>query len=199
MLHVPFDRAFAAQNDQVAIVAPYYRESFQFACASAAMDCNAAPTQYKGRKLAVETDSIPDFYLSGTGGGVLARDVAHFQTGFDAVTALAQGKADGVLASRAQIETVLSAGQAEGITGDRAAHHAPARLCLARVGHRHGGEGEQPQSGRCARRAAGRDGRLGRVEGDLRAPRRDMDPGAGRLNKAAGRDPRSNCSPAPGS
>lgn len=115
MLHVPFDRTLAAQNDQVAIVAPYYRESFQFACASAAMDCNAAPIQYKGRKLAVETDSIPDFYLSGTGGGVLARDVTHFQTGFDAVTALAQGKADGALASRAQIETVLSAAAPKGI------------------------------------------------------------------------------------
>ncbi|MDE1914480.1 MAG: transporter substrate-binding domain-containing protein [Sphingomonadales bacterium] len=108
MLHVPFDRDFAAKNDQVAIVAPYYRESFQFACVKSQLDCNAPPLQYRGRKLAVETDSIPDFYLMGAGGGVLARDVAHFQTGYDAVTALATGKADGALASRAQIETVLA-------------------------------------------------------------------------------------------
>lgn len=109
MLHIPFDRQFAAQNDQVAIVAPYYRESFQFACAKSEIDCNAAPTQYRGRKLAVETDSIPDFYLSGAGGGTLAKDVTHYQTGYDAVTALAEGKADAALASRAQIETVLAA------------------------------------------------------------------------------------------
>jgi ABC-type amino acid transport substrate-binding protein len=115
MLHVPFDRELAAQNDQVAIVAPYYRESFQFACAKGEIDCNAPPLQFQGRKLAVETDSIPDFYLSGTGGGVLARDVTHFQTGFDAVSALAAGRADGVLASRAQIETVLAQHQEAGI------------------------------------------------------------------------------------
>ncbi|WP_343613735.1 transporter substrate-binding domain-containing protein [Novosphingobium sp.] len=109
MLHVPFDRGFAARVDQVAIVAPYYRESFQFACMKGEIDCNAAPTQYKGRKLAVEIDSIPDSYLSGTGGGVLARDVVHFPMGFDAAAALAQGKADGVLASKAQVESALAA------------------------------------------------------------------------------------------
>ena len=115
MLHVPFDHAFAARNDQVAIVAPYYRESFQFACLRGDMDCNAAPTQYHGRKLAVEMDSIPDFYLSGTGGGVLAKDVAHFPTGFDAVTALAEGHAEGALASRAQMEAALAARHNAGI------------------------------------------------------------------------------------
>lgn len=108
MLHIPFDRAFAARNDQVAIIAPYYRESFQFVCLKGAMDCNAAPAQFRGNRLAAEIDSVPDFYLMGTSGGVLAKDVVHFPTGTDAVTALADGRADGVLASRAQIETVLA-------------------------------------------------------------------------------------------
>lgn len=107
MLHIPFDRAFAARNDQVAIVAPYYRESFQFACVKGEMDCNGPPAQFRGHRLAAEIDSIPDFYLMGTSGGALARDVTHYPTGTDAVTAITDGRADGVLASRAQIETVL--------------------------------------------------------------------------------------------
>ncbi|MFD1106347.1 substrate-binding periplasmic protein [Sphingobium olei] len=107
MLHVPFDRTFAARNDQVAIVAPYYRESFQFAAAKGALDVNAPPTQYRGRRLAVEIDSIPDFYLIGAFGGLLAKDVIHFPGGTEAAMAVAEGKADAVLASRAQIEAVL--------------------------------------------------------------------------------------------
>jgi len=107
MLHVPFDRGFAARNDQVAIIAPYYREAFQFASAKGALDVDAPPAQFKGRRLAAEVDSIPDFYLMGTFGGILAKDVVHFPTGSEAVLAVTTGQADGVLASRAQIEEVL--------------------------------------------------------------------------------------------
>lgn len=107
MLHVPFDRAFAARNDQVAIIAPYYRESFQFACVQGEIDCNGPPAQFRGHRLAVEVDSIPDFYLMGTSGGALAKDVTHYLSGAEAVAAITDGRADGVLASRAQIEAVL--------------------------------------------------------------------------------------------
>jgi len=107
MLHIPFDRGFAARNDQVAIIAPYYRESFQFACAKGELDCDGPPTQYRGKRLAAELDSVPDFYLTGMSGGVLAKDVVHYPGGADAVTAVTDGRADGVLASRAQIDAVL--------------------------------------------------------------------------------------------
>lgn len=108
MLHVPFDRAFAARNDQVAIVGPYYRESFQFACVKGEIDCNAPPASFRGHRLAAEIDSIPDFYLMGTAGGALAKNVTHFLTGAEAVIAITDGRADAVLASRAQIESVLA-------------------------------------------------------------------------------------------
>ncbi|WP_327754521.1 transporter substrate-binding domain-containing protein (plasmid) [Sphingobium sp. SJ10-10] len=107
MLHIPFDRTFAARNDQVAIVAPYYRESFRFAGTQNAIDLEAPPTGWRGHRLAAELDSIPDFYLIGSFGGILAKDVAHYPSGSDAVTAVAAGKADAVLASRAQIEEGL--------------------------------------------------------------------------------------------
>ncbi|WP_257557650.1 ABC transporter substrate-binding protein [Sphingobium sp. CFD-2] len=115
MLHVPFDRTFAARNDQVAIIAPYYRESFRFAGTQNAIDLEAPPTGWRGHRLAAELDSIPDFYLIGSFGGILAKDVAHYPSGSDAVAAVAAGKADAVLASRAQIEEVLHRG-AKGLT-----------------------------------------------------------------------------------
>lgn len=104
MLHVPFDRSFAARNDQVAIVAPYYRESFALAGVGGAVALEGMPTEWRGRKLAAELDSIPDFYLIGSFGGILAKDVIHYPTGSAAVAAVTAGQADAVLASRAQIE-----------------------------------------------------------------------------------------------
>lgn len=113
MLHVPFDRVFASRNDQVAIIAPYYRETFQFAGVRSEIDLEGMPPQWRGRKLAAELDSIPDFYLLGSFGGLLAKDVAHYMSGSEAVAAVKEGKADAVLASRAQIEESLSQGGAD--------------------------------------------------------------------------------------
>lgn len=116
MLHVPFDRVFASRNDQVAIIAPYYRETFQFAGVKGEIDLEGMPPQWRGRKLAAELDSIPDFYLLGSFGGLLAKDVAHYMSGSEAVAAVKEGKADAVLASRAQIEESLSQGGADRVT-----------------------------------------------------------------------------------
>src|SRR3546814_5701737 len=110
MLHVPFDRTFAARNDQVAIVAPYYRESFRFAGMRNAIDLEAPPTGWRGHRLAAELDSIPDFYLIGSFGGILAKDVAHYPSGAEAVAAVAPGKADAGLAGAARIEEGLHRG-----------------------------------------------------------------------------------------
>lgn len=110
MLHIPFDRTFAARNDQVAIIAPYYRESFRLAGVPDAIDLEAPPTGWRGHRLAAELDSIPDFYLIGSFGGLLAKDVAHYPSGAEAVAAVAAGKADAVLASSAQIEEGLHRG-----------------------------------------------------------------------------------------
>jgi len=106
MMHVPYDPAFARQNDRVAIVAPYYREGFAMACARD-VDCEVPPPQFKGRRLAAELDSIPDFYLTGSFGGVLRSDVHHEPSAMAALDLIPAGKADVVVASRAQIEHAL--------------------------------------------------------------------------------------------
>lgn len=107
MLHVPYDRAFALRNDRVAIVAPYFRETFAMACNTQTTDCEVPPPQLKGKRLTAELDSIPDFYLSGSFGGVLRADVRHVASGAAAVGAVIDGAADAAVATRAQVENAL--------------------------------------------------------------------------------------------
>jgi ABC-type amino acid transport substrate-binding protein len=110
MMHVPYDRVFAQRNDRAVIVAPYYREGFSLACDRRAIDCELPPPQYKGRKIAVELDSIPDFYMSGSFGGVLRADVTHLPSGMAALEAVRGGQSEVAMATRAQIEHALAKG-----------------------------------------------------------------------------------------
>lgn len=104
MMHVPVDRKLQIDNDRAVIAGPYYRETFEMACNRETTDCEVPPPQLKGKRLVVETASIPDMYLSGAFGGSLRADVRHVYTGADAVAAVASGDADATVATRAQIE-----------------------------------------------------------------------------------------------
>ncbi|WP_066554823.1 substrate-binding periplasmic protein [Croceicoccus bisphenolivorans] len=126
MFHVPFDRDFAAQQDQVAILAPYYREGFGAACGDGMSACEGVPTEFRGKKLAAEIDSIPDFYLIGNFGGILRPSVTHYTTGYDAVAAVKSGEADLAVATDAQIEAALA--NAPGDAGKRRKGPLPAML-----------------------------------------------------------------------
>lgn len=110
MMHVPVDRALQNANDRAVIAGAYYRESFGMACNRETTDCEVPPPQLKGKRLVVETASIPDMYLSGAFGGSLRADVRHVYTGADAVAAVAAGEADATVATRAQIDHGLKSG-----------------------------------------------------------------------------------------
>jgi ABC-type amino acid transport substrate-binding protein len=114
MMHVPYDPAFAKANDRVVIVGPYYREGFAMACARD-IDCEVPPPQFKGKKLAAELDSIPDFYLSGSFGGVLRADVTHQSSALKAFDLVTARQADVVMATRAQVEHALTRPDAGGL------------------------------------------------------------------------------------
>ncbi len=78
-------------------------------CNRATTDCEVPPPQLKGKKLVAELDSIPDFYLSGSFGGVLRPDVKNKLSGEAAVAAVAAGEADAAVATRAQAEAGFKA------------------------------------------------------------------------------------------
>lgn len=107
MLHVPFDRILMQRENNVVFLAPYYRETFGAACARDGGNCEASPAAFRGRKVAAELASIPDFYLLGHAGGVLAKDLVHLPSGYAAAASLADGSADFVVATSAQIEAVV--------------------------------------------------------------------------------------------
>lgn len=107
MLHVPFDMQFAAKEDRAVFIAPYHREEFTAICSSQTRDCNMPPQRFVGSKVGAELDSIPDFYLMGSFGGILRSDVVHFTTGYEAAEAVHQGAVEMAVASRAQIEASM--------------------------------------------------------------------------------------------
>jgi polar amino acid transport system substrate-binding protein len=107
MMHVPTDRRFALQVERCVIGSAYARESFAIACGPGA-DCDAPPPQWAGKRLAAELDSIPDFWLSGSFGGVLRGQVGHHLSGAAAMAALIGGQADVAMASKAQVEHALA-------------------------------------------------------------------------------------------
>lgn len=108
MLHVPFDMQFAAQEDKVVFVAPYYREEFTSLCTSTTRNCDAPPQLFAGKKIGAELDSIPDMYLTGSFGGILRSDTQHFMSGYAAADAVHQGEVEMTVATRAQIEATMA-------------------------------------------------------------------------------------------
>lgn len=115
MLHVPFERQLMQAEDNVVFLAPYYRETFGAACSRDGGNCEAVPAAFKGRKITAELASIPDFYLLGHAGGVLAKDLIHVPNGYDAPAALVDGSADFTVATTAQIEAVIADNPEAGI------------------------------------------------------------------------------------
>jgi len=115
MLHVPFDHELMLKNDQVAIIAPYYREGFAMVCGNEQSDCEVQPPQLHGRRLAAETASVSDAYLVGGFGGLLRSNVHHYQGGYEAAQAVATGEADAALATRAQVEAMLHDNPGKGL------------------------------------------------------------------------------------
>ena len=115
MLHVPFDRTLMQSEDNCVFLAPYYRETFGAACAADAGNCEVVPAQFKGRPIAAELDSVPDFYLLGHAGGILAPNLVHKRSGYEAISALADGEAEFAVATRAQIEAAMADAPDSGI------------------------------------------------------------------------------------
>ena len=111
MLHVPYDAAFAEENDRVIILAPYYRE--QIVVATPAGVTEAPLELFTREKVGVELDTLADFYLLAAMDGRLRDQVVHYRSLGEAVAAMQRGELAGVAGPRAEIEFALGA-QREG-------------------------------------------------------------------------------------
>ncbi len=107
MLHVPIDRQLAMRNNMAAFFAPYFKREFALAYDPEWIESDPDPTVFMTEKVAVELDSLPDFYLSSAYGGQLRENVVHYNTVKAATQALVEGEVVAVVSTRSEIEAGL--------------------------------------------------------------------------------------------
>lgn len=118
MMRVPYDSAFACRVEQVVFTGQYQSESIAIAYHKDAYpDEKPVPAYFRFDTVAVENDSIADFYLSGLAGGQLNANIRRFPDMEDAMTALAAGETKAAMGPLAQLE--------HGATADVEVHQPP--------------------------------------------------------------------------
>ena len=118
MLHTPYDSEFACRVEQVVFTGQVYAESIAIAYRKDAYpDEKPLPAYFRFDTVAVENDTIADFYLSRLAGGQLLNNIRRFPTYQAAMAALAAGEVKAAMGPRAQLE--------HGLTDDLALHAPP--------------------------------------------------------------------------
>lgn len=107
MLHVPVDRMLMTANPQVEIFAPYYVETVRLVCSRKAIPQFDGVASLAGKRIGVEKVSISGMVMLGEGEGRFRDQVRIYPTAVEALEQLKAGALDAVLATRAQIESVM--------------------------------------------------------------------------------------------
>jgi ABC-type amino acid transport substrate-binding protein len=107
MLHVPVDRMLMNANPQVEIFAPYYVETVRLVRSVRAIPQFDGVDALAGKRIGVEKVSISGMVMLGEGGGRFREQVHIYPTAIEALEQLKAGGLDAVLATRAQIESVM--------------------------------------------------------------------------------------------
>jgi ABC-type amino acid transport substrate-binding protein len=107
MLHVPVDRMLMNANPQVEIFAPYYVETVRLVRSVRAIPQFDGIDALAGKRIGVEKVSISGMVMLGEGGGRFREQVHIYPTAIEALEQLKAGGLDAVLATRAQIESVM--------------------------------------------------------------------------------------------
>ena len=105
MMRVPYDSAFNCRVEQVVFTGQYMTESIAIAYDTEEYpDGGPVPAYFRIDTVAVENDSISDFYLTSFAGGQTAAGVRRYPTMQDAMQALADGEVMAAMGPLAQLE-----------------------------------------------------------------------------------------------
>jgi ABC-type amino acid transport substrate-binding protein len=107
MMHMPIDRELGLRNDMVVMGGAYAAEKTVLAWSKSQLGDIPTMTDFTEYKIAVENDSIADFYLSGIAGGGLVKNMLHQSNMARAMQLLIDGEAAGAMGPMAQIEHAL--------------------------------------------------------------------------------------------
>lgn len=109
MLRVPYDSEFACRVEQVVFTGQYTEESIAIAYDKASYpEDPPLPAYFRFDTVAVENDSISDFYLSSLARGQLLGNINRFPTMAEAMSVLAEGDVMAAMGPRAQLEFGLT-------------------------------------------------------------------------------------------
>ena len=118
MMRVPYDSAFKCRVEQVVFTGQYAKERVAIAyLKSEYPEEKPVPAYFRFDPVAVENDSISDFYLSSFAGGQLAGKVNRFPDMVQAMAALNAGDTKAAMGPRGQLE--------HGLTDKTALHEPP--------------------------------------------------------------------------
>lgn len=118
MLRVPYDSAFTCRVEQVVFTGQYQTEGIAIAYSKAAYpEEKPVPAYFRFDTVAVENDSIADFYLTSLAGGQLSGNIRRYRDMTQAMAALAAGEVKAAMGPKAQLEY--------GLTDDLAVHQPP--------------------------------------------------------------------------
>lgn len=113
MLHAPYDSDLACRVEQVVFTGVYMTERVAIAYrADAYPDEKPVPAYFRFDPVAVENDSIADFYLTSLAHGALAGKVHRYPTSAAAMAALAAGETMAAMGPRGELEAGLVPGLA---------------------------------------------------------------------------------------
>lgn len=109
MMRVPYDSAFKCRVEQVVFTGQYAAESIAIAYDKASYpDEKPVPAYFRFDSVAVENDSIADFYLASFAGGQLAGKMQRYPRLADAMAALNAGEVMAAMGPLNQLEYGLS-------------------------------------------------------------------------------------------
>ncbi|MEP5758922.1 MAG: transporter substrate-binding domain-containing protein [Litoreibacter sp.] len=109
MMRVPYDSAFKCRVEQVVFTGQYAAESIGIAYDKAIYpDEKPVPAYFRFDEVAVENDSISDFYLSSFAGGQLAGKLRRFPNMVEAMEALNSAETKAAMGPLGQLEHGLA-------------------------------------------------------------------------------------------
>lgn len=118
MLHVPYNPELECRIEQIVLTGQYFNEKIVIAYSREAYpDAGPVPAYFRYDTVAVENDSIADFYLSSMFGGQMRDNVRRYPSPIEAMEALTAGEVMAVMGPRGQLE--------HGVTEAIAVHAPP--------------------------------------------------------------------------
>ncbi len=112
MMHVPNDPRLQAKNEQVIILAPYFRERLVVARNRNIIPQLVTLEVFSREKVGVQVETVEDMYLMQSFGGLLRPNVVHFGSTMEAAAALKKNELAAVMGRQTHIEAGLLGGPA---------------------------------------------------------------------------------------